>query len=76
LGNTTKLDAEHMVKYTCDTCGEELFARSNHGKLKCFCGYTMTPKWGEAQLCFMPDDGEVDKFEADTSPEVKIGRGN
>lgn len=57
LGRTVRLDAEHVVKYTCEECGEELFARQNHGKLKCGqCGGVMTAVWGEAQLCFIPKD--------------------
>jgi len=64
-GNTVRLDAEHMVKYTCEECGEGLFARSNHGRIKCPCGYRMTPSWGQAQVCFVPKVEE----EEDTDPQ-------
>lgn len=55
-GQELKLDADHMVKYTCDECDDQLFAKSNHGVLKCpYCGGEMQPVWGAAQLCFMPE---------------------
>lgn len=57
FGDELKLDADHMVKYTCDACGDQLFARSNHGSLKCpYCGGNMEPVWGSAQLCFIPEE--------------------
>lgn len=67
LGAVLRLDAEHMVKYTCEKCEEEIFARSNHGVLRCPCGYNMHPTWGEAQLCFVPKHATGE----DTDPQVK-----
>jgi len=54
LGDTMRLDAEHMVKYQCSLCDMELFARSNHGPLRCHCGGEMLPVWGSAKICFVP----------------------
>lgn len=69
LGRIIRLDAEEMVKYTCEKCGEELFARSNHGVIRCPCGYDMNPTWGEAQICFLPKDEPRDEDEP-TDPGV------
>ena len=67
LGRTVRLEAEHVVKYTCTGCKEEIFARSNYGQIKCQCGSRMIPVWGEAQLCFIPKDETRDE---DTEPGV------
>ena len=71
LGNVLRLDAEHMVKYTCEKCSEEIFARSNHGRLRCPCGYDMSPHWGQAKLCFVPKSWPL--ADEDTDPQVKCG---
>ena len=71
LGRIVRLDAESLVKYTCEKCGEEMFARSNHGRIKCPCGYHMNPVWGEAQLCFLPKN-EPEEIEETTDPQVLV----
>jgi len=59
LGRTVRLDAEKLVKYSCDNCGREMFAKEDHGQLKCECGQQMTIIWGQAQLCFVPKQEHI-----------------
>lgn len=71
LGRVIRLDAESVFKYTCPACNMELFARSNHGRIKCHCGARMNPVWGEAQMCFIPKDAAKNDDE-DVDPGAKV----
>jgi len=52
----TRLEAAEMVCHKCDRCKNILLAESNRGVLMCpYCGGSMPPTWGEAELCFIPE---------------------
>jgi DNA-directed RNA polymerase subunit RPC12/RpoP len=57
-GNSTKLDASSVVKYTCEKCGFLFLTFENHGDITCpSCAEqgAAKPVWYVPQLSFVPE---------------------